>query len=135
MQRKPFHPASNPAAPRSERGWAREYFSNGEMLSPRDRINDQRKGNFVISKILNTAAVIILLAFAATGVAQARGVHRHHATHHGHLGLPLGYQPQQPITPQFNDPGPQISVPQPGNPIDKLSPLMGVGQPDALGIK
>jgi hypothetical protein len=88
-----------------------------------------------MSKILNTATATIMLAFAATGVAQARGVHPHHATHHGHFGLPLGYQPQQPMTPQFNDPGPKLWVPQPGNAVEQLSPLMGAGQPDALGIK
>jgi hypothetical protein len=35
----------------------------------------------------------------------------------------------------FNNPGPQLSVPQPGNAVDQLSPLIGAGQPDALGIK
>jgi hypothetical protein len=43
--------------------------------------------------------------------------------------------PQQPVTPQFNNPGPQISVPQPGNAVEQLSPLFNAGQPDALGIK
>jgi hypothetical protein len=47
---------------------------------------------------------------AHMGTAHARGLHGHHATHHGHLGLPLGYQPQQPMTPQFNDPGPKLWV-------------------------
>jgi len=88
-----------------------------------------------MSYILRIATAIIMLAFAATGVARSRDVHRHHATHHGHFGLPLGYQPQQPITPQFNDPGPKLWVPQPGNAVEQLSPLMGAGQPDALGIK
>ena len=88
-----------------------------------------------MSKILNTAATIILLGLAAIDTAHARGVHRHRATHHDHLGLPLGYQPQQPMTPRFNEPGPQIWVPQPGNAVEQLSPLMGAGQPDALGIK
>jgi hypothetical protein len=90
---------------------------------------------FAMSKILNTAAAIIMLGLAAMGTAYARSVHRHHATHHGHLGLPLGYQPQQPMTQQFNDPGPKLWVPQPGNAVEQLSPLMGAGQPDALGIK
>jgi hypothetical protein len=43
--------------------------------------------------------------------------------------------PERPVTPQFNDPGPQISVPQPGNAVEQLSPLFGAGQPDAMGIK
>jgi hypothetical protein len=46
-----------------------------------------------------------------------------------------GYVPQQSVAPQFNNPGAQISVPQAGNAVDQLSPLMGAGQPDALGIK
>ena len=32
-----------------------------------------------------------------------------------------------PVTPQFNDPGPQLAVPQPGNPVQQLSPLPGLG--------
>jgi hypothetical protein len=89
-----------------------------------------------MSNILKTTAAIIMLGLAAMGTAHARGVHgHHHATNHGHLGLPLGYQPQQPMTPQFNDPGPKLWVPQPGNAVEQLSPLMGAGQPDALGIK
>ena len=32
-----------------------------------------------------------------------------------------------PVTPQFNDPGPQFAVPQPGNPVQQLSPLPGLG--------
>jgi hypothetical protein len=88
-----------------------------------------------MSKILNTAAAIIMLGLAAVGTAHARGLHGHRATHHGHAGPIFGYQPQQPITPQFNDPGPKIWVPQPGNAVEQLSPIMGAGQPDALGIK
>jgi hypothetical protein len=40
-----------------------------------------------------------------------------------------------PVTPQFNDPGPQQAPPQPGNPVQQLSPLGGAGQPDSLGIR
>jgi hypothetical protein len=58
-----------------------------------------------------------------------------YGAHFGHMGPPIGYVPQPMATPQFNNPGPQISIPQPGNPVDQLSPLMGAGQPDALGIK
>jgi hypothetical protein len=96
---------------------------------------NESKGDFVMSMTLNTAAVIILLGLAAIDTGHARGMHRYHATHHGHLGPPLGYQPQQPMTPQFNDPGPKLWVPQPGNAVEQLSPLMGAGQPDALGIR
>jgi hypothetical protein len=40
-----------------------------------------------------------------------------------------------PVTPQFNDPGPQEALPQPGNPVQQLSPLGSAGQPDSLGIR
>jgi hypothetical protein len=70
-----------------------------------------------MSRILNTTLAIILLSLAAVGTADARGVHRHRATHHRHLGL------RQPMTPQFNDPGPKLWVPQPGNAVEQLSPL------------
>ena len=86
-----------------------------------------------MSAILRTAIVVILLGVGAMGAAQARGAH--YATHHGHMGPMFGYEPQQPVTPQFNSPGPQISVPRTSNAVDQLSPLMGAGQPDALGIK
>jgi len=43
---------------------------------------------------------------------------------------------QEPQTPQFNNPGPQLSIPQPGNAVEQLSPLPGAAeQPDALGIR
>jgi hypothetical protein len=47
----------------------------------------------------------------------------------------LPYLYKVAMTPQFNDPGPKLWVPQPGNAVEQLSPLMGAGQPDALGIK
>ena len=37
--------------------------------------------------------------------------------------------------PQFNDPGPQISLPAPGNPVQQLAPLGSSPQPDSLGIR
>jgi len=80
----------------------------------------------------------IALGLALMGSAHTRAIHDHHHHHPvnpGHLGPPYGYVPQQPVTPQFNDPGPRISVPQPGNAVEQLSPLFGAGQPDALGIK
>jgi hypothetical protein len=63
----------------------------------------------------------------------------HHIGSPHRVGRAIGsgplYVPQQPITPQFNNPGPQISVPQTGNAVEQLSPLFGAGEPDALGIK
>src|SRR5262249_24252411 len=31
------------------------------------------------------------------------------------------------VTPQFNDPGPQLTIPQPGNPVQQLAPTSGIG--------
>ena len=31
------------------------------------------------------------------------------------------------LTPQFNDPGPQLVIPPPGNPVQQLSPSLGTG--------
>ena len=71
---------------------------------------------------------------ASTNVHYAGPVSLHeYYAQHGYAGPLLGYAPQQSVTPQFNNLGPQISVPQRGNPMDQLSPLMGTGQPDALG--
>jgi hypothetical protein len=107
-----------------------------------------------MSKILSTAAAIAVLGsapalatnyhdyetwaatHASTNVRFAGPVSLHGYYAHGDCAAPIfGYQPQQPVTPQFNNPGPQISVPQPRNPVDRLPPLMGAGQPDALGIR
>jgi hypothetical protein len=84
----------------------------------------------VMSHILRKATAIVVLAFAATGAG-----HVGHGGHFGHMGPPLGYVPQQSVAPQFNNPGPRMSVPSTGSAVDQLSPLMSVGQPDALGIK
>jgi hypothetical protein len=37
--------------------------------------------------------------------------------------------PVPQVTPQFNDPGPQVTIPQPGNPVQQLSPLPDTGSP------
>lgn len=111
-----------------------------------------------MSKILTTIAAVVMLGLAVPALASNyhdrppwRGapaaqastcvryagpvsLHGYYATHPSYLGLPE-YVPQQPVTPQFDNPGPQITVPEPGNPVDQLSPLFGAGQPDALGIK
>ena len=39
---------------------------------------------------------------------------------------PLVLQPVVPLTPQFNNPGPQIQIPKPGNPLQQLSPIESV---------
>jgi hypothetical protein len=94
-----------------------------------------------MSTLTRMAIVIILLALAALGVNYMNTAHAAPVSLHGYYarggyaGPVYGYQPQQTFTPQFNNPGPQLSMPQPGNAVDQLSPLMGAGQPDALGIK
>src|SRR5216684_1825541 len=37
--------------------------------------------------------------------------------------------PVPQVTPQFNDPGPQLTIPPPGNPVQQLSPTLGAGSP------
>ena len=37
--------------------------------------------------------------------------------------------PVPQVTPQFNDPGPQLVIPPPGNPVQQLSPTLGAGSP------
>ena len=90
-----------------------------------------------MSKALNAIAAIMMLSVAATGSARAAPAfsHGYDAAHPTYLGPLPGYVPQQPMTPQFNEPGPQIKVPQPTNPVEQLPPLFGAGQPDALGLK
>jgi hypothetical protein len=90
-----------------------------------------------MSTLARTATASILLGIAAIGAAHGAptSLHGYHSGHAGYSGLIRGYEPQQSMAPQFNNPGPQISVPQTGNAVDQLSPLMGAGQPDALGIK
>jgi hypothetical protein len=46
-------------------------------------------------------------------------------------------QPVPQVVPQFNDPGPQIVIPPPGNPVKQLSPIEstrppGVGRTSVL---
>jgi hypothetical protein len=82
--------------------------------------------------VLGSAPALILLGVAAMGAAHAAplSLHSYYANrghHRGHAGPTYGYQPQQSVAPQFNNPTPQISVPQTGNAVDQLSPLMGAG--------
>ena len=35
--------------------------------------------------------------------------------------------PVPQVTPRFNDPGPQVTIPPPGNPVQQLSPSLGTG--------
>lgn len=81
-------------------------------------------------------SILVLLGFLLTNSAWAAPHHLDSPPRVGReVGSGLVYVPPQPVTPQFNNPGPQISVPQTGNAVEQLSPLFGAGQPDALGIK
>jgi ABC-type glycerol-3-phosphate transport system substrate-binding protein len=92
-----------------------------------------------MSKILTTTAVAIALSLGLGAIGSASALatdyHTEYDAHPGYEGAPIGYEPQQSVTPEFNNPGPQLSVPYTGDAVDQLSPLMGAGQPDALGIK
>ena len=45
-------------------------------------------------------------------------------------------QPTPLPAPQFNNPGPQLHIERPGNPVEQLSPMDGIGPPpSSLGIK
>jgi hypothetical protein len=54
---------------------------------------------------------------------------------HPRAGWCSGRIADQTVAPQFNDPGPQLALPRPGNSVQQLSPLGSAGQPDSLGIK
>jgi hypothetical protein len=56
-------------------------------------------------------AAIMLLAVPACAYAQ---------------NPPIIPQPVPQVVPQFNDPGPQIAIPKPGNPLEQLSPIESV---------
>jgi hypothetical protein len=43
--------------------------------------------------------------------------------HHGYAAQLPDYVSQQLVTPQFNDPGAQISAPQPGNAVEQFPPF------------
>ena len=88
-----------------------------------------------MSKALNVIAAIVMLGVATMGSAGAREMQGYHAIPYYVSPPPGEYQLQHPIKPQFNNPGPQISVPKPVNPVELLPPLFGAGQPDALGLK
>ena len=84
----------------------------------------------------NFTSTFVLLGFLLTEPALAAPHHIGSPPRVGReAGTGLVYVPSQPVTPQFNNPGPQISVPHTGNAVEQLSPLFGAGEPDALGIK
>ena len=71
-------------------------------------------------------AVVFLLTQPAWAAPRSGGSTPHPALG-GLSGVPA--EVPNPITPQFNDPGPQLTPVQPGNPVQQLSPLGNSGQP------
>jgi hypothetical protein len=62
------------------------------------------------------------LAVVAAGPSEARSgrvAHRHAFTRQSVVPVPYGYA----VEPQYNDPGPPLAMPQPGNPVEQLAPL------------
>ena len=82
-----------------------------------------------------------LLAFVVLGflltqpawAAPQNGGSTRQSAPQGWNGIPL--MMPDPVLPHFNDPGPQFTPTQPGNPVQQLSPLGNAGQPDSLGIR
>lgn len=71
-----------------------------------------------IGLLLATVGMAVLVA--GPGVAR---VHRHAGSGRHASPLPYGYGLQPQATPQFNNPGPPVALPQPGNPVEQLAPL------------
>jgi hypothetical protein len=71
---------------------------------------------------MKISPVAVAIAVLAAGPATAR-VHHLAARHHHVSRLPFGFATQPQIDPQFNDPGPQLYLPQGGNPVEQLAPL------------
>ena len=85
---------------------------------------------------VHSSLAFLAVAFLLTQPAWAAprsGGSATHVTPRGLGGVPA--EVPSPVTPQFNDPGPQLALPQPGNPVQQLSPLGSAGQPDSLGIR
>jgi hypothetical protein len=80
--------------------------------------------------------ILVLLGSQLFGPASAEPMHWSSAQqlppHSGSGMVPMA---PSPVPPQFNDPGRQLTMPQPGNPAQQLSPMDNQGQPDSLGIK
>jgi hypothetical protein len=73
-------------------------------------------------------SILVLLGFLLTDSAWAAPPHLDSPPRVRHeVGNGFVYVPPQPVTPQFNNPGPQISVPQTGNAVEQLSPSLALG--------
>jgi hypothetical protein len=76
---------------------------------------------------MRTAVIRTLLAaaiVAGPAVATARPVGAMGGAGAFHMTPPLGLLPTIPqMTPQYNTPGPQLALPEPGSPVQQLAPL------------
>jgi hypothetical protein len=73
-------------------------------------------------------SILVLLGFLLTDSAWAAPPHLDSPPRVRHeVGNGFVYVPPQPVTLQFNNPGPQISVPQTGNAVEQLSPSLALG--------
>jgi hypothetical protein len=81
------------------------------------------------------------IAFVVFGFVASSAVTPTAARVHGHprpvvQATPLIMQPVPQVVPQFNDPGPQIRIPPPGNAVEQLAPIESMRPPPSpLGIK
>jgi hypothetical protein len=75
------------------------------------------------SSIMKYAIALVMLGLLATPPASAAPV-----------GAPIPVQ--APMSPQLNNPGAQMAIPAPGNPVQQLAPLDSLRSPSGtLGIK
>lgn len=89
-------------------------------------------------KMMTAAAAALLFTGLAVTDGLAAGGNRGSSA--GHVGGRFGATPQEQLplkssTPQFNNPGARLALPQPGNPVQQLSPLGSVSRPYAPGIR
>jgi len=74
-----------------------------------------------------TTSRICMLALVTNAVFAAAASPQSEAwAQHNPPPVPL---PVPQVTPQFNDPGPQVVIPPPGNPVQQLSPSLGTAAP------
>jgi hypothetical protein len=76
--------------------------------------------DFMIRMMTHRALAIVAIgSFAAAPFPGSQGWAQH--------SPPPVLLPVPQVTPQFNDPGPQLTIPPPGNPVQQLAPMSGAG--------
>jgi hypothetical protein len=131
----------------------RKYLRSIGLFAFEAAVQDQHSGNGRVPhrkehtmsrKMMIVAVAAAAFSLVATdgfaqrgggGAQTGGGGHGGFGGPHGDRGFGGNGLSSNPVTPHFNDPGPQLAVPQPGNPAQQLSPLGSAGQPDSLGIK